>query len=158
MASPPRGALGRASLRWAGIASVLCLALLWAAYYLTNEPSPAVKVRWREGLSAERRAELERRYLLVSREDAPEGWTRYDLLDTRRSNIAALVHDPGVVATTDIDRESMTVPFDVEYGRTWVWAAHRTPGLRLADVRRVVIGGLAGLALLAALAELRRRR
>ena len=144
-------------LRWAGITSGLCLAVLWGAYYLTNEPSTAVEVRWREGLSAERRAELERRYLLVYQQDAPDGPTRYDLLDTRRSNIAALVRDDDVADTTDIDRETMTVPFHAEYGNTWVWAAHRTPGLRQPAVRRSVIGGFAGVALLAVLAGLRGR-
>lgn len=144
-------------VRWAGLASALCLAALWAVYHLTVEPSASVKVHWREGLPAERRAELERRYLLVYTEDAPEAWTRYDLLDTRRVNIAALVRDPDAADTTDIDREAMTVPFHVEYGQAWMWAAHRTPGLRQPGARRAVIGGLAALGLVAGLLELRRR-
>ena len=145
-------------VRWAGVASVVCLAALSATYYLTYEPAPAIKVRWREGLPVERRVELERQYLLVNPAEDPPAWTWYDLLDTRRKNIAALVRDSDVTDTTDIDRENMTVPFHVEYGHAWMWVAHRTPGLRKPWAQRVLIGGLAEVALLAALLEVRRRR
>ena len=142
-------------LRRVGIVSALCLAALSVAYYLTNEPSAAVSVRWREGLSSERRAELERRHLLVYQEDLQKGWVRYDLLDTGRSNIAALVNNPDIAETTAIDRETMSVPFHAEYGKSWVWVAHRTPGLRQSWVRRSVIGGLMLLTLLALLVSSR---
>ena len=144
-------------LRWAGLVSGLCLAALWATYYLTNEPSATVKIRWQAGLTAEQRTEKERRYLLVFQENTNDGWSRYDLLDTGRRNIEALVRDPDAEDTTDIDREALSVPFGAEYGKSWVWAAHRTPGLRESNVRWTVITGLAVVALVAAFAELRRR-
>jgi hypothetical protein len=145
-------------LRWAGIVSALCLATLWAAYYLTSEPSASVKVRWREGLPAQQRAEKERRYLLVLQETTADGWTRYDLLDTGRRNIEALVRDADASDTTDLDRDAMAVPFHADYGKSWVWAAYRMPGLREPGVLGGVIGGLVGMVLLAGFVELLRRR
>ena len=100
------------------------------AYYLTYEPAPLVRVRWREGLPPERRAELERRFLLV-RPVLHEGRTfSYDLLDTRHSNVAELLEHPDAEDTDHIDRATATVPFDAPYGESWMWLAHRTPVLR----------------------------
>jgi hypothetical protein len=107
------------------------------AYYLTHEPAPLVRVRWREGLSAERRAELEHRFLLV-RPVPHEGRTMsYDLLDTRRSNVEALLRAPEVEDTAHIDRAEAVVPFDAPYGESWMWIGHRTPVVRglLAPLR-----------------------
>ena len=142
-------------LRWAGLVSAVCLAMLWATYYLTVEPSASLNVRWREGVTVAQRADRERRYLLEYRGEAGNGWTRYDLLDTSTSNISAIVRDPAIADTTDIDREAMSVPFDTDYGKGWMWAAHRTPGLRRADVRWGLIAGLAGVALAALVASRR---
>jgi hypothetical protein len=107
-------------------------ALVAAAYYLTYEPAPLVRIRWRDGVTAERRAELERQFLLV-RPVPHEGRTlSYDLLDTRDSNVAELVGHPDVEDTDHLDRAQATVPFDAPYGESWMWIGHRTPVLRTA--------------------------
>ena len=117
------------------IATGVLLALA-GAYYLTYEPAPVVRVRWREGLPAARRAELERRFLLV-RPVPHEGRTlSYDLLDTRHSNVAELLGHPDAEDTDYIDRSTATLPFDGPYGESWMWIAHRTPVLRRLFVYR----------------------
>ena len=65
------------------------------------------------------------------------GSLAYDLLDTSPSNIKALVENPLIRDTNDIERNTFVVPFDVEYGDEWMWIAHRLSGLRDAQVRIV---------------------
>ena len=129
----------------AGIAG---LGLLGAAYGLTYEPAPRVRVQWQEDLRPEQRSRLERTYLLVNpRDPIPDGSIAYDLLDTSLTNIMALVEDPDVLDTNDIERNTFVVPFDVDYGGEWMWIAHRTPGLRDARVRTALIVVLMMMAL-----------
>lgn len=122
------------------------LAALGLAYWLTVEPAPAIRVRWREGVTSDRRAALERKYQL-SNPRAPDASIAYDLLDTRQANIRALVLDPDVADTNDIDRDRFEVPFEGAYGDRWMWVAHRTPGLRDARVRWTLIAALAAMAI-----------
>jgi hypothetical protein len=123
------------------------LAALGGIYWFTYEPAPAVRVRWRDDLSVDRQAELERHYLLSNRRaphpEAPRSFA-YDLLDTRPANIEALVRDPDVGDTNDIDREHFVIRVDRQSGERWMWAAHRTPGLRDARVRWSLVAVLAG--------------
>ena len=58
----------------------------------------------------------------------------YDLLDTSRGNLEALVKDPDVADTDRISQERFEVPFDIPYGSSWMWVAHRTPILRTPGV------------------------
>ena len=122
------------------------LAALGFAYWLTYEPAPAIRVRWRDSVTSERRAELERKYQL-SNPRAPNPSIAYDLLDTRQENIRALVLDPDIADTNDIDRDRFEIPFDKPYGDSWMWVAHRTPGLRDARVRWTLIVALAAMAI-----------
>ena len=69
----------------------------------------------------------------------------YDLLDTSRRNIQALVRDPAAADTNDIDRETYEVPFETPYGERWMWVAHRTPLLRDARIRWTLLTVLAVL-------------
>lgn len=80
---------------------------------LTVEPDPLplwrqIHVRWAAGVSAAGRAELEQQYHLGGARflsDDPRGRTwRYELLDTSKSNVSALVEDPRVEDTEGIDR------------------------------------------------------
>jgi hypothetical protein len=128
---------------WLLIFGSVGLAALGIAYWLTYEPAPAVQIRWRDGLSAARRAQLERKYLLV--EPDPESG-HYALLDTSRRNIEALVTDPDVADTNDIDRVEFLIPFHVAYHTRWMWGAHRVPVLRVGWVRLALITLLAGMA------------
>lgn len=133
--------------RWIGALGVAGLAVLGLTYWLTVEPAPRVRVLWRAGVTPARQAALERAYLLENgRDRLPEGSIAYDLLDTSRSNLQALVQDPAVADTNDIDRNALVVPFDADYGAEWMWIAHRTPGIRDGRVRALLLAALAAMA------------
>jgi hypothetical protein len=148
------------ALRPAAVAAGCILLALGAAYYLTYEPSPRVGILWRSGITEDRRAALERRFLLVN--PGPEGdRLMYDLLDTSRANLEAIVNERDVADTDRISRERFEIPFDIPYGESWMWVAHRTPVLRIpAVVETVTVASLlvVGAALVAELRRRRRRR
>lgn len=132
---------------WLGAIGGVGLALLGLAYWLTYEPAPRIRVLWRETLTPQQRDALEQRYLLMNgRDRLAEGSVAYDLLDTSPSNIKALVDDPAIADTNNIERHTYVVPFDTDYGGEWMWIAHRTPGLREARVRGSLIAVLAVMA------------
>lgn len=134
--------------RWIGAIGVAGLAALGATYWLTHEPAPRVRVRWAGDATPQQRANLERQYLLVNGRDQMAGGSlAYDLLDTSPANIRALVEDPAVADTNDIERHTFVIPFDVDYGGEWMWLAYRTPGLRSAGIRAAVIVVLAVMAI-----------
>jgi hypothetical protein len=117
----------------AAAAAGAILLALGLAYYFTYEPAPEIRIRWRDGLDPGRRAELERRFLLVN--PAPfEDRLTYDLLDTSRPNVEALVKERDIADTDRVDRVNYTIPFSIPYGSSWMWVAHRTPWLRIAGV------------------------
>ena len=108
------------------------VAAVGATYYLTYEPAPSIRVRWRPDVTPAAREELERAFLLVGRV-AHEGSTRvfqYDLLDTSPRNIEALVTHPEVEDTDEIDRRNYVIRADGPYGGRWMWVAHRVPLVR----------------------------
>jgi hypothetical protein len=107
--------------------------VLGAAYYFSYEPAPAVSIQWREGTTWQRRAEIERQSGLVRSRDQDVRIT-YDLVDTRASNIAALLARPEVVDTGDLDLHSHTVPADAPYGKGWMWIGNRLPIFRSQGV------------------------
>lgn len=148
-----RSAAGRASI------GLLGLTALAVAYWFTYEPAPGIRVAWGDDVSLERQESVERKYLLSNRRGPhPENprSLAYDLLDTRLSNVAAMVNDPAVVNTGDIDDEPREVRLGTPYGERWMWVAHRIPLLRYGWVRWTVIVMLAGLAI-SGLTGLRRR-
>lgn len=150
METTARGERGRRvrRVRWIGITGVAGLACLGVTYWLTLEPAPRVRVLWQDGVTPEQRARLERTYLLLNgRDQLREGSIAYDLLDTSPSNIEALVHEPAIADTNDIERNTFVVPFDVDYGNEWMWAAHRIPLLRDAWVRMAMLIAFAGMAI-----------
>ena len=128
------------------------LTTLAFAYWFTYEPAPSVRVRWHDNVSPEYQAFLESRYLLTDRvgphPDARRSFG-YALLDTRRSNIEALVTDPAVFDTNDIEDEAgeFYVRLGTAYSDRWMWLAHRMPILRYAPVRWTLILGLAVMVL-----------
>ena len=98
-------------------------------------------------MSPEYQTFLESKYLLTDRvgphPDARRSFG-YALLDTRRSNIEALVKDPAVFDTNDIEDEAgeFYVRLGTGYSDRWMWLAHRMPVLRYAPVRWTLILGL----------------
>jgi len=103
---------------------------------LAGEQAPGIRVRWRDDVSAARQTELERKYFLGEGEsphsDAPRSLA-YTPLDTSRSNLEAIVNDPEIADTNDIDRE-----------------LYEVVGLRQANTLRTLIFALAGMAIAAA--------
>lgn len=134
--------------RGIGVVGAAGLASLAVAYWLTVEPAPRVRILWRpETTSAQRAAQQEQYLLLNERDQLPEGSIAYDLLDVSPSNLKALVEDPAILDTNDIERHTLVVPFDGDYGTEWMWIAHRIRGLRDARVRAATVVTLAAMAL-----------
>ena len=126
---------------WAKLTTVVAASVLLAfgvAYYLTYEPSVRIGVRWRDGVTEERRGELERRFRLVNGVSTGTSF-RYDLLDTRPTNIEALIKDPNAEDTESVSRTLFVAPPDIEYGQSWMWIAHRIPGLRAPGVVEAIV-------------------
>lgn len=122
------------------------LSALAFAYWFTYEPAPGIRVTWRAGVTLEWQASLERKYMLSNRRSPHEQQPRslaYDLLDTRQSNIAALLKAPAVEDTNDIDDEWARVRLGTAYGDERMWVAHRVPLLRYAEIRWAAIVTLA---------------
>lgn len=119
-------------------AAASVLAALAIAYYLTYEPAPAIGVTWRAGLSEARRADLERRFLLVNRTPAGDGF-KYDLLDTRTATLQALVDESDIADTDGISRVHSRLPPDISYGQSWMWVRYRIPVLRAAGVVEAIV-------------------
>lgn len=116
------------------------------AYMLTREPAPSIRVRWRDGTTTARRTWLQWKYRLVD-PTAPQGLSyAYVLMDTRRSNIRALVKDPEVADTGDIDREQFDIPWaTAQDSRRFMWVADRTPIVRQPLTRWTLFAALAGM-------------
>lgn len=148
MADPQLSAARRRYLWCAGI-GLTGLAALIFAYWFTHEPAPGIRVTWRSGVTLDAQEAAERKYLLASRRAPHEEQPRslaYDLLDTRQSNIAALLNDPAVEDTNDIDDQWARVRLGTAYGDQWMWVAHRTPLLRYREVRWTLVVTLSGAA------------
>jgi hypothetical protein len=124
-----------------GLAGLLSLRV---AYDLTREPAPGIRVRWRDGTSDGRRAWLEWKYRLTE-PAAPQGLSySYVLMDTRTANIRALVKDPEVADTGDIDRAKYEIPWETAHeSRRFMWIADRLPVLRQPVTRWMLIASLA---------------
>ena len=130
---------GTRGSRIIGLIAATVLVALGAAYYVTYERAPAVSIRWREGVTPERRAALERTFRLA-RGRAPEGRTiTYDILDIRSSNVRALLQQPEVEDTGYIDRRTANVPANAPFGRGALWIGTRLPVLRIYGVVPVIL-------------------
>jgi hypothetical protein len=124
------------------VLAALILATLSGTYYFTREPAPEIRIRWRDGIEADRRAELEHQFRLVR--PAPfEDRLTYDLLDVSRANVEALVNERDIQDTDRVDREHFAIPPDVPYGSSWMWAAHRLPLLRNPGVVEGIVAACA---------------
>jgi hypothetical protein len=144
--------------RWMAATGTAGLLLLGGAYWFTHEPAPRVRVLWREGVTAQQQEAIAQCYLLVNgRDRMPGGSEAFDLLDTSVSNVSAIVHDPGIADTNDIDRDTYIIPFETQYGSEWMWVAYRIPGLRETPVRTTLIAALALMAVFGAAVEVAAR-
>lgn len=123
------------------------LVSLRTAYNLTREPAPGIRVRWRDGTSSPQRAWLEWKYRLEGR-SAPQGLSySYVMMDTSTANIRALVTDPEVSDTDDIDRERFAIPWETaNESRQFMWIADRLPVLRQPLARWTLVASFAFMA------------
>ena len=148
MASP-RSRGFRLRPRHAAAIGLLGLVLVDLTYWYTLDRAPSIKVRWRDDVSAARRAQLEQQYGLVDQHapitNSPSS-VAYDLLDTTRRNIEAMVTNPEVADTNDVDRDDFEVYLHTGYGENWMWWADRQPLLRSTTVRWSVLATLVLLA------------
>ena len=146
--------LARRRRYWQSVAvGLFGLTTLAFAYWFTYEPAPSVRVQWRDNVSLEHQISLESKYLLMDRVGPHPDALRsfgYALLDTSSSNIEALVKDPAVFDTNDIEDEAEEpyVRLGTAYSDRWMWFAHRMPLLRYALVRWTLIFSLVAMALL----------
>ena len=143
--------------RTAAVISSAVLLGLGAAYYLTYEPAPEIRILWRAGLESERQAELERRFLLVNPLPFEDRLT-YDLLDTSRENVRALVQEGDIRDTDRVDRVGFTIPPDIPYGASWMWIAHRLPVLRTPGAIEGIVASFSVVLAVSAAALMKTRR
>lgn len=126
---------------------VVCLVLAAAAYVQlgrTLQPSPAgVRVRWAPQADAIARQAAEQRYHLFEGREADGRTWSYLLKDTSYDNVRALVGDPSVEDTADIDRAAFRVSRESTRDRPpQSLRPRRTAMLRVA----VILAGLLGVA------------
>ena len=99
----------RGNWAWIALGGVLIAILGLVQVTITN---PRVNVRWQPGVIPADRAVAERRYDLRNGspiEGTTTGW-QYQLGDRSRENIRALIQDPAVDDTGNIDRDALTAP------------------------------------------------
>lgn len=125
---------------------------------VTLEVAPSIHVIWRDGLAAPYRRQLEVAYALSAPVQVEGTNWAYDLLDTSAENIRALLGDPAVADTLDLNGTDFRVSGRASRGAGTSWLANRTPWLRSPErIRRMTTVPLA-IALLSGLAILAQRR
>jgi hypothetical protein len=85
---------------------LLCAAAPFAARLLAGPPGGRVHVRWQPAVDAATRQRLESQYRLADPEQLDGLTWRYDLIEPRPDTIRAIVNDPAVADTHDINREA----------------------------------------------------
>ena len=131
--------------RAVAVLAATVLAALGIAHSLTYEPAPAVDIRWRAGVTPERRAAIERRFQLVRPHDQEGRTISYDLLDTSARNIRALLAQEDVEDSGRFDPRTHTVRPDAPYGTSWIWIGNRLPLLRIPSVTPALVVLCAGV-------------
>jgi hypothetical protein len=131
--------------RAAAVLAAAVLAVLAGGYYLTYEPAPSIDIRWRDGVSLERRAAVERRFRLVRPHDEEGRTVSYDLLDTSPGNIKSLLEQPEVEDSGRFDLRTHTVRPDAPYGTSWIWVGNRLPLLRIPGVTPAIAAACGGV-------------
>jgi len=84
--------------------ALLAASLPFAARALVGPRGAIVHVRWQSSITERLREDLEARFRLADGEKLDEYTWRYDLIDPSRENIRALLIEPAVADTHNIDR------------------------------------------------------
>lgn len=117
---------GPLTWRGAGLRAIACGALLLAlAPLLDGGPSKYIHVRWRPGVSNAQRVDLESSFGLRERVRDERSFG-YDLVDLSSSNVRAIITDPAVEDTSDLDVRGFVVLPGAGDGRAraglaWRW-------------------------------------
>jgi hypothetical protein len=143
-----------AATPWWRTAAIVCAlvgAVLPVAARLAAGPQGAdINVAWNPSVDEATREQVRARYRLENPRKLPDTYTwRYDLVDTTRSNIRALVQDAAIADTHEIDRDaflpSPTAPRTPRRLRLGGWG---DTVVGFADAVAIELLALAGLALL----------
>ena len=103
---------------------LFCLAAPFAARLLAGPPGGRVHVRWQASVDTGTRQRLEAQYRLADPEQLDDRTWRYDLIDPRTDTIRAIVNDPAVADTHDINRDGYALdPAAVRTSRRQRFAA-----------------------------------
>jgi hypothetical protein len=95
-------------LRWVAVALVLLVASgPQIARVLAGPRGATVNVRWRTSVTESERHNAEAQFRLADGEPLGEYTWRYDLIDPSPRNIRALLTDPAVADTHNIDRSTV---------------------------------------------------
>lgn len=133
------------SVRRLIVVNVVASALLVLAWHttrlITETPAPTVKIRWDPALGDDERADIEERFQLVHREEIGPDIYNYDLIDSRRDVIRALVEHPGILDTGDLDRSGFAVAATTAAGRARRWLLNRWATRRVERTTSNVIHG-----------------
>ena len=104
-----------------------------------RDPGPKINVRWAPDVDDAAREAIEARFHL-SQEGEPDGRTRrYELLDSSRANVEALLTNPAVEDTAGLDRATLAfdkvpeVRFD-EKATEWVVGLEPCPAMKPASL------------------------
>ena len=84
---------------------LFCVVAPFAARVLAGPPGGRVHVRWQASVDSALRQQLEVQHRLADPEPLGDRTWRYDLIDPRTETIRAIVNDPAVADTHDINRE-----------------------------------------------------
>jgi hypothetical protein len=98
---------------------------------LERSPGFPVKIRWAEELEPALRTDVERRYRLEDGQQEEGRTWRYTLHDLRPDNLRAIVLDPHIEDTANIDR-TLTASVDESRVRKLRRVLRRPPGIALA--------------------------
>ncbi len=133
--------------RRTALAVVLIAACLpFAARLIAGPPGADVHVRWQASLGDAARRALEARYHLVDGQELETYTWRYDLTDPSRDNIRALVADPAVADTGDIDRPKYSLtPQTTRTARRLRFSSGGDTLVVAGDWVAMAMGGLAAL-------------
>ena len=133
---------------------LVALGLTWAIF---ERPAPVVSVRWNDDVSVEERQRLEEQFFLESGEQSDAAW-RYQLGWPARSNIAAIVRNPRVNDTHNLDRSNLQLSADVSFGPSRVWWAGPFKGARGRSQFRYLVLVIAVVTSICAWQDRRARR
>ena len=130
---------------------VLALALLagglpLGARAVAGPPGARVHVRWQASVTEPVRQSLEARFQLADGQKLDESTWRYDLVDPSRENVRALVSEPAVADTHDIDRPNNAIdPAAIRTARRQRFPVGGDSVVTVADRLAITLAALAAL-------------